>query len=108
MGRHEGRRAGYELVRTITEGYASGEGYLAPTTSPYGKYVGQATDQGDDKLIGTAAYWDGKWDHGVDDGDNAPARLGPMPTGHYYAAYLVLDGVPVLDPDEYVSFVKTL
>ena len=95
-------------VRIITEGYSSGEGYSAPTTSPHGKFVGSAAPQGSGKLLGTAAYWDGKWDHGDDDGENAPVRDDFPPNGDYYAAYLVLDGQALEGTGNFYKFRKTV
>ena len=95
-------------VRIITEGYSSGEGYSAPTTSPHGKYVGEATDQGTGKPIATAAYWDGLWDHGPDDGENAPfGPPPPDPNSKEYGAFLVLDDVILDGAGEYQTFYKT-
>lgn len=94
-------------VRIITEGYATGQGYLAPTISPHGKYTGSPHPEAQGApLVATAAYWDGKWDHGVNDGVNALARTGPIPSGNYYAAYLSLDDEPLEGSEEFVAFVK--
>ena len=103
-------------VRSITEGYAPGdgadEGFHDPTLVPHGQYVGETMRQDGDEhdhfLIGTAAYWDGKWDHGDDDGENAPIRNDdPLTGGDYYGAFLVLDGEPLEGAGTFFEFRKS-
>jgi hypothetical protein len=93
------------LVRMITEHESATDAAAAP----HGVYSGVATTQGSGKLVGSAAYWDGLWDRtGASDGTDAPARVGPIPSGDYYRATLVLDDEELDAAGQYVDFVKTL
>jgi len=82
------------LVRTITEGYTyptpSGPS-IYPSTVPHGKYDADPTDDVP-AMHGTAAYWDGLWDYGTEDGKNAPGGDDPPVP---YRADLILDGQTV-------------
>ena len=64
---------------------------IFPSTVPHGKYDADPTDDVP-AMHGTAAYWDGLWDHGVNDGKDAPGfATDPRP----YRAALILDGQKV-------------
>ena len=86
-----------ELVRTITAGYPALDPdpglppkaqYPAPV--PHGRYEEIPVEDGTEELVGEAAYWDGLWDNGPNDGKNAPfSPINPV----QYRADLVLDGV---------------
>ena len=91
------------LVRTIDEGYDYPNG-TNKSISPHGVYSGNAVSQGSGKLIGTAAFWEGYWDHGTHDGENAPFVTG---SGQDYGAFLVVDGTRLDSTGEYVEFKKT-
>jgi hypothetical protein len=97
------------LVRSITEGYFY-PNTLNGSISPHGIYTGDAEDQGAGELIGTAAYWEGYWDHGVDDGENAPGSpvLLDPPGPEHYGAWLRIDGDIIEQTDGLNLFDKTL
>lgn len=60
---------------------------VAHNIVPHRKYIGPAIYQVCDPLIGTAAYWDGLWDNGSEDGWN----VDPDDYGEDYGAVLFLN-----------------
>ncbi len=82
------------VVHTIDEGYTFPFQCYA-NISPHGRYEAGVAVQGEN-LRGTGAYWDGRWDHGPDDGTNAPPGS--------YRAYLIINGTRLTAPGTYVEF----
>lgn len=107
-----GRRHAFRIhiVRRYEDGdgptvHIIDEGYTYPPTgfyenkSPAGRYEGSTTYPPGDEMLGTEAYWDGKYDtNGGPDNDGYDVPIGT------YRAYLYLDGVKLGALGEYYEF----